>query len=57
MPAAVAGFDGDQRRGTGRARNVTRPQFGAKPEAQATVAKPQSIDLSKTGNVGAWSSF
>ena len=57
MPAAVAGFDGAQRRGPGRARNVTRPQFGAKPKAQATVAKPQSIDLSKTGTVGAWSSF
>jgi methyl-accepting chemotaxis protein len=56
-PAPVASYDGAERRGPDRARNVTRPKFSAKPKAQAPLAEPASVNLPKTGTEGAWSSF
>jgi len=55
-PAPVASYDGAERRGPDRAKNVTRPKFSAKPKAQAPVAEPASVNLPKTGTDGEWSS-
>jgi ATP-dependent exoDNAse (exonuclease V) beta subunit len=53
-PAAV------ERRGPDRARNVTRPKFGAKAEADLptlSAEAPSAAQARKTGTDGEWASF
>jgi hypothetical protein len=43
------GWSGDERRGEGRARNVTRPDFTQKAPNPAPVAPPQESASARTG--------
>ena len=56
-PASAASYDGANRRGLDRAKNVSRLKFSAKPKAEAAVAESASTNLPKTGTDEAWSAF
>ena len=45
-----------ERRGAARAKNVTRPQFGAK-KAAVPAATPEALPTAKTGTDDTWTSF
>jgi methyl-accepting chemotaxis protein len=55
-PAAAASYASQERRGPGRAKNVTRPAFGAKAKASAPAQAAEAAPA-KTGTDGEWASF
>jgi methyl-accepting chemotaxis protein len=58
QPAAPAAWGGAERRGPGRAKNVTRAAFGAKAKA-AAVAQPKTTEAAtaRTGTDDEWETF
>ena len=61
--ATTTGYVSAERRGPDRAKNVTRPKFGAKAKAGAAAASPaaaaadDAAAMPKTGTDGDWTSF
>jgi methyl-accepting chemotaxis protein len=55
--AAPAAYAGSERRGPDRAKNVTRPAFGAKPARAKAPAVVADATAAKTGTDGEWASF
>jgi methyl-accepting chemotaxis protein len=59
--SAERGYDGAERRGPDRAKNVTRPKFGTKPRPKAEVptlhAQAATSAADKTGTDSEWTSF
>jgi methyl-accepting chemotaxis protein len=55
-PAAAPSYAAAERRGPDRAKNITRPKFGAKPKAGAATQTAEAAPA-KTGTDGEWASF
>ena len=56
--APAPSYPGTERRGPNRAKNVTRPSFGAKAKAKVKAPKPTAEAVpAKNGTDGDWTSF